>query len=81
MSEEKLNVMYYLYRSFDQLLEDNCSELTDLERIDELHACQTLLLMISNVLWRKSSDFHALSVQDIENSGVFIWERSIIETE
>ncbi|XWS10328.1 hypothetical protein CRYUN_Cryun39dG0066900 [Craigia yunnanensis] len=67
--------------SFDQPWEDHSSELTDLERIDQLHACQTLLLMISNVLSRKSSDFHALSLQDIDNSGVFIWERSIIVTE
>ncbi|XP_022717540.1 uncharacterized protein LOC111276058 isoform X2 [Durio zibethinus] len=67
--------------SFDQPWKDHSSELTGLERIDELHACQTLLLMISNMLWRKSSDFWELSLQDVENSGVFEWERSIIETE
>ncbi|XVF18198.1 hypothetical protein REPUB_Repub11eG0001000 [Reevesia pubescens] len=67
--------------SFEQPWKDHSSELTSLEKIDELHACQTLLLMISNVLWRKSSDFLAFSLQDVENSGVFKWERSIIETE
>lgn len=55
--------------------------MSDLERIDELHACQTLFLMISNLLWRKSSDCRVLSqLQDIDKSGVFKWERSIIET-
>ncbi|WRX29039.1 Nucleolar pre-ribosomal-associated protein 1 [Theobroma cacao] len=67
--------------SFDQPWKDHSSELTDLERIDELHACQKLLVMISNVLWRKSSDFLALSLQAVENCGVLKWERSIIETE
>ncbi|XVF29975.1 hypothetical protein REPUB_Repub16aG0017500 [Reevesia pubescens] len=67
--------------SFEQPWKDHSSELTSLERIDELHACQTLLLMISNVLWRKSSDFLAFSLKYVENSGVFKWERSIIETE
>ncbi|XVE52806.1 hypothetical protein DITRI_Ditri02bG0153700 [Diplodiscus trichospermus] len=67
--------------SFEQPWKDHSSELTGLERIDELHACQTLLLIISKVLWRKSSDCLASSLQDVENSGVFKWERSIIETE
>ncbi|OMP06680.1 hypothetical protein COLO4_07980 [Corchorus olitorius] len=67
--------------SFDQPWKDHSTELSDSERIDERHACQKLLVMISNVLWRKSSDFQGLSLQDVENSGVFRWEKSIIETE
>ncbi|KAL1172482.1 hypothetical protein V6Z11_A05G351400 [Gossypium hirsutum] len=67
--------------SFEHPWEDQSSQLNDLERIDELHACQSLLLIISNVLWKKSSDFQALSLQDIDNSGAFKWERSILETE
>ncbi|XVF79543.1 hypothetical protein PTKIN_Ptkin14bG0231500 [Pterospermum kingtungense] len=68
--------------SFEKSWEDDSYKVTDMERIDELNACQTLLLMISNLLWRKSSDFHVLSkqLQDIENSGVLQWERSIIES-
>ncbi|KAK5833528.1 uncharacterized protein LOC108453030 isoform X2 [Gossypium arboreum] len=67
--------------SFEHPWEDQSSQLNDLERIDELHACQSLLLIISNVLRKKSSDFQALSLQDIDNSGAFKWERSILETE
>lgn len=68
-------------RSFEHPWEDQSSQLNDLERIDELHACQSLLLIISNVLRKKSSDFQGLSLQDVDNSGAFQWERSILETE
>lgn len=69
-------------RSFYQPWKDLSSEPTDLEKMDELHACQSLLVVISNFLGKKSIDSTVLSSHlDMENSGVYKWERSIIETE
>lgn len=85
-----LSVYYFLFlillfsescRSFYQPWKDLTSEPTDLEKMDELHACQSLLVVISNFLGKKSLDAPFLSHQDVENSGVYKWERSIIETE
>ncbi|KAL5804145.1 hypothetical protein ACOSQ3_030945 [Xanthoceras sorbifolium] len=67
--------------SFYQPWKDLSSEPTDLQKMDELHACQTLLVIISNVLGKKSLDSQVLSCQDFEISSVFEWERSIIEAE
>lgn len=67
--------------SFYQPWKDLTSEPTDLEKMDELHACQSLLVVISNFLGKKSLDAPFLSHLDVENSGVYKWERSIIETE
>ncbi|GMI77626.1 EMBRYO DEFECTIVE 2788 [Hibiscus trionum] len=65
--------------SFEQPWEEDSAQLTDLERMDEVHACQSLLLTLSNVLRRKSADFQGLSLQDVDESGVFEWETSILE--
>jgi nucleolar pre-ribosomal-associated protein 1 len=48
----------------------------------EQHACQSLLVIITNVLGKKSSnDTRVLSLEDVENSGLFKWERTIAEIE
>ncbi|KAK1582320.1 hypothetical protein Q3G72_013962 [Acer saccharum] len=57
------------------------SEPTDLQKMDELHACQTLVVILSNILGKKSSNSRVLSCQDFEICSVFEWERSIIEAE
>ncbi|KAK2639656.1 hypothetical protein Ddye_027451 [Dipteronia dyeriana] len=67
--------------SFYQPWKNTSSEPTDLQKMDELHACQTLLVIISNILGNKSLDPRVLSCQDFEISSVFEWERSIIEVE
>ncbi|KAK8989349.1 hypothetical protein V6N11_063781 [Hibiscus sabdariffa] len=64
--------------SFEQPWEEDSSQLTDLERMDEVHACQSLLLTISNVLRSKPSEFQGLSLQDVDESGVFEWETNIL---
>nr|XP_043632579.1 uncharacterized protein LOC122603821 isoform X2 [Erigeron canadensis] len=46
--------------------------------VDGLQACQSILVMVSNVLGKKSSHSRILSVLDVENSGVFNWERSLL---
>ncbi|GLT56603.1 hypothetical protein SLA2020_296340 [Shorea laevis] len=60
--------------SFFEPWRDHSSELTDLQKIDQIHACQTLMAMIPNVLGKKPVDLQVLSHQD-----VYKWERSIIE--
>ncbi|KAL8193175.1 hypothetical protein R6Q57_027079 [Mikania cordata] len=45
--------------------------------VDELQACQSILAMVSNVLGEKSSLSHFLS-SDLEDLGVFKWERSLV---
>ncbi|KAK0600723.1 hypothetical protein LWI29_017841 [Acer saccharum] len=67
--------------SFYQPWKNLSSEPTDLQKMDELHACQTLVVIISNILGKKSSDSRVLSCQDFEISSVFEWERSIIEAD
>lgn len=62
--------------SFFEPWQNQPSELTELEKIDEFHASQTLLAIIPNVLGKKPVDLHVLSNQD-----AFKWERSIIETD
>ncbi|KAK8618415.1 hypothetical protein V6N13_132407 [Hibiscus sabdariffa] len=67
--------------SFEQPWEEDSSQFTDLERMDGVHACQSLLLTISNELRSKSSDFQGLSLQDVDESGVFEWETNILQTQ
>lgn len=62
------------YRSFDLPLKDPLTE----SRVDELQACQSILVMVSNILGKKSSLSRFISDLDMENSGVFEWERSFL---
>ncbi|XP_058204610.1 uncharacterized protein LOC131318694 isoform X1 [Rhododendron vialii] len=67
--------------SFCQPWKDLSSKSTDSETMDELHACQSLLVIISNVIGKKSLHSQFLSHQDLENCGLFNWERSILESQ
>ena len=67
-----------LYRSFYEQWKEPALELTDLQKMDELHACQTLLVIFANGLRRKPLDLQVLSPLDVERSGVYEWEKSII---
>ncbi|XP_048318581.2 uncharacterized protein LOC107431767 isoform X2 [Ziziphus jujuba] len=66
--------------SFYQPWKDPSLELTELQKIEELHACQTLLVIFSNVLGSRPSEFQILSTEDVENFDVFQWEKSVLET-
>ncbi|KAI8031787.1 Uncharacterized protein C14G10.02 [Camellia lanceoleosa] len=67
--------------TFYQPWKDLSSKSTDAaQKLDEHHACQSLLVVISNVVGKKSSHSHFLSLQDVENCGVFNWEKSILES-
>ncbi|XP_039068417.1 uncharacterized protein LOC120214648 [Hibiscus syriacus] len=69
--------------SFEEPWEDDSCQLTELARIDELRACQSLLLTLSNVLQRRPSKFQGLSLHlhDVDNSGVFNWETGILTSQ
>ncbi|KAF7831373.1 Nucleolar pre-ribosomal-associated protein 1 [Senna tora] len=67
--------------SFHQPWKDHSQELSELEKMDEYHACQILLVIISNVLGGKKLESANLSPVDIEKSGVFKWERSLLKPE
>ncbi|CAI0379864.1 unnamed protein product [Linum tenue] len=66
--------------SYTQAWKDVSSEEIDsLIRVEEYHACQTLSVIIANVVGKIPLESQTLSHQDIEKSGVFEWERSLIE--
>lgn len=60
--------------------EDRSSLFTDTQKMEEQHACQTLLMIFSDSVQRSSLDLPVLSCQDVENSGLFAWERNLILT-
>lgn len=66
------------FRSFYQPWKDHSSKLTDSEKIEEIHACQMLLLIVSKMLARNSLYSKLISLKDVEKLGVFEWERSIL---
>lgn len=66
--------------TFYQPWKDYSLELTDLQKMDEVHACQTLQLVISNILSKKPLDLQVLLPQNTEISRVFEWERNLIRT-
>ncbi|XP_042478161.1 uncharacterized protein LOC122059441 isoform X2 [Macadamia integrifolia] len=67
--------------SFYQPWKDLSSELTDLQKLQEHHACQALLVIFSNALGVRPLDLPILSYEDVDNSGLFQWERSMLNTE
>ncbi|KAK9133497.1 hypothetical protein Scep_013025 [Stephania cephalantha] len=61
--------------------EDLTSTQTELEKIEERHACQTLIVIFSNTLKGKSSELGLLPIlthQDLAKSGVFEWEKNFL---
>jgi len=46
-----------------------------MERMEEEQACQSLLILFSNAFSTCRSEFPALSLDDVEKSGLFQWER------
>ncbi|KAL6205507.1 hypothetical protein ACLB2K_022766 [Fragaria x ananassa] len=67
--------------SFDQPWKDPMLEVTDSQKMKELHACELLLVIFSNLLGKQSSEFQVSSTQDMDRFGVFEWERSIITSQ
>ncbi|XP_054820166.1 uncharacterized protein LOC129319197 isoform X2 [Prosopis cineraria] len=67
--------------SFYQPWKDLSLEPTDVQMMEQYHACQILLLIISNVLGGRKLESANLSHIDIETSDVFKWERSLLEND
>ncbi|CAA7025315.1 unnamed protein product [Microthlaspi erraticum] len=67
--------------SYYQAWKDLSSEpATDLEKIDELHACQHLLLILADMLGEKPRESkQVLLHKSFDMSSVFEWERSFVE--
>nr|KYP52213.1 Nucleolar pre-ribosomal-associated protein 1 [Cajanus cajan] len=64
--------------SFYHPWKDHTPELTDSQKMEEYHSCQTLLVIISNVLSGNKLESACLSPVDLERSGLFQWERSLL---
>ena len=56
-------------------------ELTELQKMDELHACQTLLYIMANVLGSMRSEWLQSWVEDLQKVDAFEWEKHILETD
>jgi nucleolar pre-ribosomal-associated protein 1 len=46
-----------------------------MERLEEEQACRSLLVLFSNAVSACLSEFPVLSLDDVEKSGLFQWER------
>ncbi|XP_039774061.1 uncharacterized protein LOC120641844 isoform X2 [Panicum virgatum] len=54
---------------------DPAAPRSEMERMEEEQACQSLLILFSNAFSTCRSEFPALSLDDVEKSGLFQWER------
>ncbi|CAJ1964127.1 unnamed protein product [Sphenostylis stenocarpa] len=64
--------------SFYQPWKDHSLELTDSQKMEEYHACLTLLVVISNVLGGRKLESASLSPVDLETCGLFQWEKGLL---
>ncbi|VFQ63466.1 unnamed protein product [Cuscuta campestris] len=64
--------------AFYQPWKDHSSNLRDSEKVEEMHACQLLLLFVSKMLGGNSLFSGVFSIEEVEKLGVFEWERSIL---
>ncbi|XP_022850181.1 uncharacterized protein LOC111372195 isoform X4 [Olea europaea var. sylvestris] len=67
--------------SYYQPWRDLTFELDQVQKMDEIHACEQLLVVISNILGQKSLCTHFLSLQEDNISHAFERERSILDAE
>lgn len=68
----------HFYRSYYQPWKDLSLELTDLQKMEEHHACQSLLPIFSNALQGSSVKLSGLSCLDVQESGLFSREKNIV---
>ncbi|CAD6259532.1 unnamed protein product [Miscanthus lutarioriparius] len=54
---------------------DSALQHTGMERLEEEQACRSLLVLFSNAFSACLSEFPVLSLDDVEKSGLFQWER------
>lgn len=73
-----LDLAHCFYRSFYQPWKDLSLELTDSQKLDELHACQTLLFVMSNVLGSMNSESLRSLTEDVQKIDSFEREKGIL---
>ncbi|XP_038973323.1 uncharacterized protein LOC103720976 isoform X2 [Phoenix dactylifera] len=61
--------------SFYQPWKDLSSEQSEMEQMEEEQACQSLLILFSNALGGRPFCLPVLSPKDVEQSGLFEWEK------
>ncbi|RCV36782.1 hypothetical protein SETIT_8G009000v2 [Setaria italica] len=54
---------------------DPAAPRTEMERLEEEQACRSLLILFSNAFSAPLPEFPVLSLDDVEKSGLFQWER------
>ncbi|KAL5548345.1 hypothetical protein UlMin_003576 [Ulmus minor] len=68
--------------SFYQPWKDLSLELSDSQKMDELHACQTLLSTMSSLLGTNPSEVHRVFAdEEGKRNEVFDWEKCMLETD
>ncbi|XP_047968873.1 uncharacterized protein LOC125212686 [Salvia hispanica] len=60
---------------------DLTTKLSDVEKLDEIHACERLLAVASNVVTEKSGCSHFFDLKDVDKLRVHEWERTLIHSE
>ncbi|KAL6565397.1 hypothetical protein OROGR_002348 [Orobanche gracilis] len=67
--------------SYYQPWRDQSIEPSDVEKLDEIHASEKLLIVASNILLEKSGCSHFFPLKDINNLHVHEWEKSAIQSD
>ncbi|XP_057798932.1 uncharacterized protein LOC131014835 [Salvia miltiorrhiza] len=67
--------------SYHQAWRDLTTEVSELKRVEEIHACERLLVVASNVLIEKSGCSHFFDLNDVDKLHVHEWETSFIHSE
>lgn len=57
---------------------DSALQRTGMERLEEEQACRSLLVLFSSAFSACLSEFPVLSLDDVEKSGLFQWERDLM---
>lgn len=52
---------------------------SDVEKLDEIHACERLLMVASNILLKKTESKHFFHFKDVDKLHVHEWERSFVQ--
>ncbi|KAL1553203.1 diphosphoinositol-polyphosphate diphosphatase [Salvia divinorum] len=60
---------------------DLTTKLSDVEKLDEIHACERLVVVASNVVTEKSGCSHFFDLKDVDKLRVHEWERTLIHSE
>ncbi|XP_012834495.1 PREDICTED: uncharacterized protein LOC105955325 [Erythranthe guttata] len=64
---------------YDEKWGEVSKEISAAEKLDEIHACEKLVMVASNILTKKSGFSHIFELKDVENLHVYDWERSLIQ--